>query len=216
MRRSILAAVAMLAATPLPAQAPIFWQSPDFTGAPLVPGEANMGVPLPGATEAEERANWVWQMRAGLNVGALQCNFDKTLMSQNIYNGILRNHSGELTLAYETLRSYFKRTTKTPKEAQRALDQYGTKIYSGMSAVSGQYTFCETGSRIGKAALVANRGSFTLFTVERLRELRNSLIPAGEQLFRFGKAQPGLVPSLDNKCWDRRGNYKVQCTLSYA
>lgn len=175
-----------------------------------------MGVPLPGATEAEERANWVWQMRAGLNVAALQCNFDKTLMSQNVYNGILRNHAGELGLAYETLRKYFARTTKTPKAAQNALDQYGTKIYSGMSAVAGQYGFCETASHIGKAALVANRGSFTLFTVERLRELRNSLVAGGEQQFRFGRPQPSLRPSLEARCWDRRGNYKAACGMSYS
>lgn len=216
MLRSIFCAMAIIAATPVPVQAQVFWQAPDFRGAALVPGEADMGVALPGATEAEERAGWVWQIRAGLNVAALQCGFDKTLMSQNIYNGILRNHSGELALAYNTLRAYFKRTTKTPKAAQDALDRYGTKIYSGMSAVSGQYEFCETSSRIGKAALVATRGSFTLFTVERLRELRNSLVPHGEQLFRFSKAQPGTHPLLEDRCWDRRGNYKAECGSAYS
>lgn len=216
MKRSSFWVGLVIAAAPLSAQAQVFWQAPDFRGAPLVAGETNMGVPLPGATEAEERASWVWQMRAGLNVAALQCNFDKTLMSQNVYNGILRNHSGELGSAYEALRNYFKRTTKTPKDAQRALDQYGTKIYSGMSAVAGQYGFCETGSRIGKAALVATRGSFTLFTVERLRELRNSLLPGGEQQFRFVKAQAGPFPSFDKKCWDRRDNYKHACGVSYS
>lgn len=216
MRRSIFCAVAMLAAAPIPATAQVFWQAPDFQGTPLVPGEANMGVALAGATEAEERAGWVWQMRAGLNVAALQCGFDKTLMSQNIYNGIVRNHNGELSLAYETLRSYFKRTTKTPKAAQNALDQYGTKIYSGMSTVAGQYGFCETSSRIGKAALVATRGSFTLFTVERLRELRNSLQPGGEQVFRFARMPAAPLPSFDDRCWDRRGNYKPECGYSYG
>lgn len=216
MRRSMTCAAAMLAATALPAQAQVFWQAPDFTGAPLVAGEANMGVPLVGGTEAEERAGWAWQMRAGLNVAALQCGFDKTLMSQDVYNGIVRNHSVELSAAYETLRAYFKRTTKTPKAAQQALDQYGTKIYSGMSTVAGQYGFCETSSRIGKAALSANRGSFTLFAIERLRELRNSLQPGGEQFFRFARVPAAPLPSFDKKCWDRRDNYKVQCGFSYG
>ena len=41
-----------------PAAAQVFWQSPDYRGAPLLPGDPGLGVTLPGATIAEERANW--------------------------------------------------------------------------------------------------------------------------------------------------------------
>lgn len=205
-----LALPAILAATPASAQ--FFWQSPDFTGAPLQPGEAGIGVPLPGATVAEERANWVWQLRAGLNVAELQCTFDKTLLAEDSYIGVLKNHAAELDYAYGQLKSYFARTTKNAKAAQNALDRWGTQTYSQFSTVQAQYGFCQTASRIGKPAQFAARGSLTLFAVEHLREMRNSLVPAGEQYFRASTARLGFaMPNFDSKCWDRRGNYVAAC-----
>ena len=65
-----------------PATAQIFWQAPDFRGTPIVPGEVGIGVPLPGATSDELRASIAWQMRAGLNLMALQCQFDRTLLTE--------------------------------------------------------------------------------------------------------------------------------------
>ena len=210
-----LAALVVGVAT-VPAQAQIYWQSPDFSGAPLAPGEPGVGVALPDATVAEERANWVWQMRTAMNLAALQCKFDKTLMSSDIYSGVLRNHQGELATAYETLRGYFKRTTKTPRAAQDALDRYGTKTYSGYSTVGSQLGFCDAASRIGQKAIFATRGSFTIFVVENLRELRNALILGGEQQFRFARPQLRLeYLSFDKRCWDRRG-YKAQCGVIYG
>ena len=173
-----------------------------------------IGVALPGATAAEERANWVWQMRSAMNLAALQCKFDRTLLASDIYSGVLRNHQGELGAAYDTLRGYFKRTTKTPKAAQDALDKYGTKTYSAFSTVTSQYGFCQTASRIGKKALFAPRGGFTIFTVERLRELRNSLIPGGEQYFRRTRVD-FVAANLDDACWDRRGRYIMRCGFIY-
>jgi len=213
----LLMGCALAVVVSVPAQAQIFWQSPDFAGAPLVPGELGMGVPLPGATVAEERANWAWQMRSGLNVAALQCGFDKTLLMADSYNGVLRNHSGELGSAYTTLRGYFTRVNRNPKEAQNALDKYGTKIYSSFSAVGSQYGFCNTASRIGKRAQFAARGSFTLFAAERLREMRNSLIPAGDQYFRRSRLPFSLAaPRFEARCFDKRGEYRMSCGMLYS
>lgn len=209
MRR--LAALLLLA--PLPAQAQIFWQAPDFTGAPITPGEVGIGVPLPGATDEENRANIAWQLRAGLNVAALQCQFDQTLMSGSVYNAVLTNHREELAKTYQTLANYFKRTSKTPREGQQALDRYGTKTYSSLSAVQGILPFCETASRIGQSAVLAPRGSFTAVAIERLRELRNSQVArVSDQLFR--RPAPyvrTLLPvSYENKCWSKT-SYKARC-----
>lgn len=204
------------AALPLSASAQMFWQSPDYRGAPVAAGEPGIGIPLPGATPEEERAALAWQLRSGLNVMALQCQFDRTMLTENTYNTVLTNHRSELEAAYAKLTAYFKRTIKTPRAAQSALDTYGTKTYSGFSTVRSQLGFCQTASRISHAAAFAPRGSFTILAVERLRELRNSLIPQGEQYFRFGRTSDVLrIPNFDRKCW--RGNaYKTQCGVTRA
>lgn len=217
MRFKILLTLAAWASFATPASAQIFWQSPNFSGAPLTAGEVGIGVALPGATAAEERANWVWQMRSAMNLAALQCKFDRTLLASDIYSGVLRNHQGELGAAYDTLRGYFKRTTKTPKAAQDALDKYGTKTYSGYSTVSSQLGYCDAASRIGQRAIFAARGSFTIFVTENLRELRNALILSGEQQFRFAPLSVRFATlDMSERCWDRRGSYRATCGMVYS
>ena len=202
----------VLALAAQPASAQIFWHAPDFTGTPIMPGEVGIGVPLPGVTPAEERASYAWQMRAGLNVMALQCQFDRTLLTENAYNTILTNHRAELDASYATLTSYFKRVNATAKAGQNALDRYGTKTYLGFSTVRGQLGFCQTAARIARSAAFLPRGAFTAMSIERLRELRNSLAPAGEQQFRFPIPRVSApVPYFEDRCWDRRGHYKTNC-----
>ena len=218
----------VLSCVAAPASAQIYWQSPDFTGAPLTPGEPGIGVMLPGATVAEERANWVWQMRSALDVARLQCKFGPTLLTSDNYDGLLRNHAAELSAAYTTLRGYFTRVNSKAsgkkgakpvanvKAAQKALDSYGDKTYNGYSTVGSQFGFCQTAARIGKSAQFATPGSLTLFTVERLRELRNSLQPAGEQYFRMTPIRlDTAMPQFDKKCWDGRGRYRAKCGTVY-
>ena len=197
-----------------PAFAQIFWQAPDFRGMPIVPGEVGIGVPLPGATPDEARAGLAWQLRSGLNVMALQCQFDRTLLTENTYNATLTNHKAELEESFNKITAYFKRVNKAPKAAQSALDKYGTKTYLGFSTVRGQLGFCQTGSNIAKAAIFAPRGSFTILAIERLRELRSSLLPAGEQQFRFPIPRVNVgMPSFENRCWDKKGKYKRECGI---
>jgi hypothetical protein len=195
-----------------PASAQLFWQAPDYRGAPIMPGEVGIGVPLPGATPDEERANIAWQLRAGLNVMALQCQFDRTLLTENTYNAVLTNHKAELEATFAKISAYFTRVNKNTKAGQVALDRYGTKTYLGMSTVRGQLGFCQTGARIARAAIFLPRGSFTALAVERLRELRNSLLPGGEQQFRFPVPRVSVgVPFFEDRCWDKRGKYKREC-----
>jgi hypothetical protein len=207
--RLFLAGLALT--TALPASAQIFWKSPDYRGAPITLEEQGIGVALPGATPAEQRANLVWQMRAGLNVAALQCQGFPTLLSKDIYGGVLINHKDELAKSYATLANYFKRVEKSPKAAQQALDKYGTKTYIGMSTVQGILGFCETASHVGKSALYAPRGLFEAVTMERLRELRNSLLPGREQQFAVGHNPPVTTfPNLAKQCWVRDRKTKLE------
>lgn len=203
-------AMGMIAA---PASAQLFLKAPDFTGSPVTGTEPGILLPLPGAKPDELKAALVWSMRAGLNVAALQCQFEPTLLTLNQYNSLLTDHNAELTKAYDTLHGYFKRRNKNPKAALTALDQYGTRIYLGFSTVYGQLGFCNTASKIGRMALFAPRNGLGEVASQRLMEFRNSLKPAGEQQFpRFLIYDFTMrVPSLDPKCWDRKGMLKKQC-----
>lgn len=213
MRSSILAPLLAISAfTGLPAQAQVFWSPPDFSGPPLVGYEDGMGSPLPGATMVEQKAAIVWNMRSGLNVAALQCNFDPTLRTLENYNAILSNHSVELNAAFKTLSAYFKRVNKTPQAGQKALDTFGTRTYSGFSTVGAQFGFCSAAARISRIALFTPKGRFVTMSEEHLRELRNSLKTQGEQQFRKTPyaTQAIPLPNFDKRCW-KGDKYQAKC-----
>ena len=192
------------------APAAFFWKAPDLRGEPVSGGEPGVLTnALPGATADELRSALVWNLRSGLNVAALQCQFEPTLLTRNQYNALLDNHREELAKAYQVLSNYFKRTGG--KAGQTQLDQYGTRTYSSFSTVLGQYTFCETASSIGRQAIVAPKGQLYKVAEMRMRELRKSLALAGEQQFRFWMPpyQP-LLPSFDERCW-KKGELSASC-----
>src|SRR3546814_2507005 len=92
---------------------------------------------------------------------------------------MIAHHDDELANAFSTLTSYFKRVEG--KRGQNALDQYGTRIYLGYSTVSAQYNFCETAASIGRDAIFQPRGTLYQLAQKRIGELRNALVPHGEQ-----------------------------------
>lgn len=204
-------ALVLAAMVASPAAAQIYWRAPDLSGLPLTSYEPGMGVALPGATPAEQRAAISWNVRSGLNLAALQCAFEPTLRTEANYNAIISDHSAELAAAFNTLSGYFKRTSKTPKAGQSALDTFGTRTYSGFSAVRAQLTFCNMAGKIGRHALFTPKGQFSAFAMEHLREFRNSLVPAGDQQFRFPRPWFRVpLPNFDERCW--RGNrYNRAC-----
>ena len=211
--RILTLALAALLATALaaPARAQFFFQSPDLRGAPVDGSESGVvGQALPGATADEYKAALAWNMRAALNVAALQCQFAPTLMTLDNYNQLLNDHSAELASQYAVLARYFQRVNKTPKAGQAELDKYGTRVYSGFSTVNAQLTFCQTAGEISHLAVFAPRGSFTTLAQERLRQMRNSLILAGEQRFPWGIQPTGpALPRLDDVCW-RKGEWNAK------
>lgn len=200
-------ATGMLAAAPASAQ--FFMASRDFSGAPVRGDEPGIGIDLPGATDAELRASLVWSLRAALNISALQCQFEPTLLTVPNYNAMLRDHRDELKTTYDTLAKYFIRINKAkgPKAGQLALDQFGTRIYGSFSTASAQFGFCQTAALVGREAIFAPRGSLHEVASNRMRSLRNSLIPYGEQRFprgmRFDRRM--ILPRLDAICWTKQG-----------
>jgi len=202
-----VAAFGISSATPAAAQ--FFLKSHDFSGGTVTGAETDLGLNLPGATTTEQRAALVWNMRAALNVAALQCQFEPTLLSVTNYNALLTDHKEELKDAFDTLTKYFMRTNKGTKAGQNALDQFSTRTYSNYATVAAHYGFCQTTGSIGRDAIFAPRGGFVDLAVARTRELRNSLIPYGEQQFpRYIGRDYATYPMLDTKCWNKKGDWQ--------
>ncbi|MDF7775071.1 hypothetical protein P1X14_07425 [Sphingomonas sp. AOB5] len=168
-----------------------------------------VGPALPDASPAELRAAMVWNLRAALNVAALQCEFEPTLLTRDNYNAILRDHSKELSTSYATLERYFIRMEKNNKKAgQTSFDRFNTRVYSGFSTVSAQLSFCTVAGDIGHDALFLKPGTLGELAHDRMRELRRSLSPWGEQQFLSKQARPLYysyrLPDFANvKCWKK-------------
>ena len=157
-----------------PAQAQLFYSEPPFERGPIEPGDPLIGIALPGANPAEQRAHLIWNLRAGLNVGALRCQATRYLRSVDVYNAVLAHHSAELAAAYASLEGYFRRRAGGNARAGRnALDEWNTSTYNDYSTPN-SVGFCQTASNIGKAALTRPKGEFLAVARERMRELRNS------------------------------------------
>lgn len=199
-----LAAACVLAA--MPASAQFFLKSKDLAGSPVMGDEPGIGQPMPGATPAELQAALVWNLRAGLNFAALRCQFEPTVLAVSNYNAILADHKAELRQSFDTLTKYFNRISKTKKEGQGALDQFGTRVYSSF-AINSPYNFCPVAHAIGREAIFQPRGTFGKLAQDRMRELRNSLIPWGEQGLTRYVHPVTAMPRLDAICWSKKGEW---------
>jgi hypothetical protein len=211
---ALLAAVAVAGlAVPQQAAAQLFLKHPDFKPAPIDPSDPLVGLPLPGATPAEYRASLLWNLRAGLNVAALQCQFSPFLRVVPNYNGILAHHSEELANAYTVINNYFKRING-PVKGTKAFDDFSTITYNNFSTLQAQLGFCETASDIAKAALAAPKGQLINVALQRMRELRNSLIavvdPSNAPNNPYAVSLPP-IPALTDQCWDKKDQLKPAC-----
>ncbi|WP_031304484.1 hypothetical protein [Sphingobium quisquiliarum] len=198
-----------------PAAAQFFWSPPDFSAPPLTDAAAATALGLPGATPEEIRAGLVWNLRAALNVAALQCQFEPTLLSISNYNAMIAHHDAELDSAQATLLGYFQRTVGKGKPGQAAADQYGTRIYSGYSTVQAQRGFCQAAAEVGRQAIFANRGSLNEVARTGLGSIKKSLILAGEQYYgEPGRGYSLKLPSFDKKCW-KKNQLRPNCQVAY-
>ena len=218
-RAALLAAMAAVGlAFPQAATAQLFLTQPDLKAGPIDPSDPLVGIPIPGATPAEYRASLLWNFRAGLNVAALQCQFSPFLRTVQNYNGILVHHSEELATAYSTLNNYFKRING-PAKGNTAFDAYSTMTYNGFSTLQAQLGFCQTASNIAKAALAAPKGHLVDVAMQRMRELRNSLVPAVDPSSApnnpYAVPLPP-IPSMLDQCWDKKDQLKPECAAPGA
>jgi hypothetical protein len=193
------------------AQAQLFISQPDFKRAPIEGSDPLVGIPIPGATPAEFRSHLLWNLRAGLNVAALQCQFSPYLRAVDNYNGILAHHNVELASAYTTLNAYFKRVHG--KEGQKRFDDYTTSTYNNFSTLKAQYGFCQTATDIAKEALTRPKGELHLVAGQRMRELRNSLIPVSNVYWSYNPQAIRMptLPPLDPRCYDKKDRLKKEC-----
>ena len=198
-----LATVVATLVSAAPASAYLYWVTPDFRGQPVRGNEPGMGQPMPGATDKELQAHLIWNLRAGLNVAALQCQFAPALMTVSNYNALLFNHAKELTSAYTVLTGYFKRTD--PKGWQRSLDQYTTRTYNGFSTLHGQLGFCEVAGQIGRDTLDQDKGKLYKVAEERLAEFRNSLAYRPDGVYILSRGLTFVLPAGFGPCTDKKG-----------
>ncbi len=191
------------------AQAYLFWTPPAISGAPVTGAEPGLTATLAGATPAEQQANLIWAMRAGLNVAALQCQFQPALQTVANYNNMLRQHAAELQKAYASLGAYFKRTGG--KTWQTVMDQYTTRTYNSFSTLQAQVIFCETAASIGRETLDKPRGQLGAIAAERMREFRNSLQPANDAAFAStARVDDQPEVQLEPECFNKKGR-PIKC-----
>lgn len=192
MKLPTIAIAAATLALPAAAGAQLFVNDPVFQTGPIEPSDPMVGIALAGATPAEYRAGLIWNLRSGLNVAALQCQFSPYLRTVANYNGLLAHHSAELAAAYTTLEGYFRRVGG-PRNGPRQFDQYSTQTYNNFSTLQAQLGFCQTASRIGKDALTRPKGQLGQLAAARMREFRNSLVAAQEN-YAFTRLPVRLSP----------------------
>jgi hypothetical protein len=207
------AALAGLAlALPAAADAQLFVTDPVYQTGPIDGSDPLVGLPLPGATPAEYRAHLVWNLRSGLNVAALQCQFSPYLRTVDTYNAILSHHARELAAAYTALEGYFRRVGG--RAGAGNFDRYSTQTYNNFSTLQAQYAFCQTAARIGKEALARPRGQLGQLASERMRELRSSLIPTPD-FYAFDRTPVRLAPinvgGSTRDCARLRGRDRREC-----
>lgn len=204
-----------LAGLSQPAAAQFFWLPPDLTTAPFTDASAPLALGMPGANPAELRAGLVWNLRAALNVAALQCQFEPTLLSISNYNAMIAHHDAEFDAAQAGVLSYFQRTVGKGRPGQAASDQYGTRIYSGYSTVQAQRGFCLAAAEVGRQAIFTDRGKLYEVAQRGLPMIKKSLVFAGEQVYVDpGRTYSVALPSLDPKCW-KKGALLATCQAAY-
>jgi hypothetical protein len=210
-RGLIAAACAAAAIVPTTAPAQLYFTEQNFKPGPIEGSDPLVGLPIPGATAAEYRAALLWNLRAGLNVAALQCQFSPYLRAVPNYNGLLAHHSVELASAYSTLNGYFKRVHGA--RGQKQFDDYTTMTYNNFSTLQAQLGFCQVAADIARDALAAPKGQLYAVGQRRMRELRNSLVPVREAAMVYNPYSitvPALPPLRDD-CWDKKGQLRAKC-----
>ena len=208
---AVVASLAVL--VPVPAVAQTFISPPDFSAPTTQPGDPQVGLPLPGATPAEQRSAMIWNLRAAMNVAALQCQFSPTLMTVSNYNQLLRNAGRELNAAHDSLQAYFARTAGKGRAGATAFDQYSTRTYNGFSTLYGQLGFCDTAAKSGRDAIGRPKGELYKAAADWLGPIRKSLAPNSDRIFNIGYSTL-TVQRFTNPCVTASGKPVKNCDVN--
>ena len=155
----------------------------------------------------------VWNMRAALNVAALQCQFEPTLLTRANYNAILHDHDDELKTALRHAEQIFHRASnKTQGPARpRSISSARGPIRASRPS-SAQYGFCQTAASIGRDALFAPRGGFCsdrrgphARAAQQPGAVGRAAFPRGIAVSRCQRAD--MLPRLRRQCW-KKGEYR--------
>jgi hypothetical protein len=130
-------------------------------------------VVLKNPTQAELEANAVWNLRAAMNVAALQCQYSQFLRTTKNYNSFLQAHSEELVRAQTTMIGHFRRTDGA--KAVNRFDEYTTRTYNSYSTLDAQYTFCEAAGLVGRHALAVPKSQLGVTALVKGPEIRAAL-----------------------------------------
>ena len=207
---AIAAAAATLAAfAPAPAAAQLFFYNPEVKSGPAELGDPIVGEPLPGATAAEQRAALIWNLRAAMNVAALQCQSPYMRATQN-YNGFIAHHAAELAASYAALGKYFLRVGGAKGTNQ--FDQFSTRTYNSFSTTS-VAGFCQVASNTMKSGLRVPKGELAAFAQAHIREVRSSLAPTADRPLTYNPylVQVPQLPNLSEECWNGNDQLTIRC-----
>jgi hypothetical protein len=121
-------------------------------------------------TPPESNAEAVWKMRAALNVGALQCQYDPALKVVDNYNQFIKQHKAGLETARTTMEGYYRR--RYGKAWAGQFDRYNTKTYNSFSATGVQVAYCNKMGDVGTKALALSADALTPYAVTTVPEIR--------------------------------------------
>lgn len=124
---------------------------------------SNPAVSAPSISAPGKMAELVWNMRAALNVAALQCQFDPSLKLVERYNEFLKVHADELNQARLML--------VRQRGGEAAFDRYNTKTYNGFSAFENQVPFCQKASEVSEKAMSMTSGQLASLAIVAMPEI---------------------------------------------
>lgn len=135
---------------------------------------SDFGVNLRPMTPIEADANAIWNLRAALNIAALQCQYSPFLATVKLYNGILLQHGPEIERAQATMLAHFKRYDGV--RATTSFDQYTTKTYNSYSTLDAQLAFCDGAATVGRELIAVRQGQLAPIARDRVAKVRASLV----------------------------------------
>lgn len=168
---------------------------------PYIPKE----VDIPGFNTSEAAAAKLWNLRAALNVAALQCQWSPYLQTVDRYNAMLKQHVKELNTTRIALEKAFARKGGA-KAGPRDFDRFNTRVYQSYATLDAVYGFCRTASDVGRTVLLTPLGKLNTIADSQVTTLRTAMTPVGEGF--MNRLTYVALPPITGVCVDRRGRQR--------